>query len=125
MQVAHFYNLDTRQCVDANGKVVIDLSPDMLALVFQIPTKKEVLVEGEEDGEREWNQNVSQCKKRMNEEWLKEERKTGLKVNEVLRQDFKEPQRDLIIMLSKAFDKPVYQHFQPWMFSFMLTILDG
>lgn len=63
LQVAHFYNPDTRQCVNADGKVVIDLSPHMLALVFHIPTRKEVFVEEEEDGEREWNQNVSQCKK--------------------------------------------------------------
>lgn len=47
----------------------------------------------------------------MNEEWLEEERKTGLKANEILKQDFKEPQRDLIKILSKAFDKPTYQHF--------------
>lgn len=44
----------------------------------------------------------------MNKEWLEEERKTGFKANEILRQDFKEPQRDLIIMLSEAFDKPTY-----------------
>lgn len=61
----------------------------------------------------------------MNEEWLEEERKTGLKANEILKKDFKEPQRDFIIMLSKAFDKPICLHFQPWTFSFMLTILDG
>lgn len=81
MQVAQFYNPDTRKYCDADGKLVIDSLPYMLALFFHIPTKKEVLVKGEEDGEREWNQNMSQCKKRMNEEWLEEERKMSLKEN--------------------------------------------
>lgn len=60
MQVAQFYNPNTRQCVDVDGKLVIDLSSNMLALVFQIPTRREVLVKGEEDGKREWNQNMGQ-----------------------------------------------------------------
>lgn len=125
MTVAQFYNPDTKQCVDSIGILVIDLSPNVLALVFQIPTRREVLDEGEQDGEREQNRNMNQCKKMMNEERLEEEKKTSLKENEILRQDFKEPQRDLIIILSKAFGKPACRNFQAWMFSFMLTILDG
>lgn len=61
----------------------------------------------------------------MNTNWLEEERKIGLKAIEILRADFKEPQRDLIIMLSRAFDKPDCKHFHPWMFQFMTTILMG
>lgn len=52
-------------------------------------------------------------KRHMNENWLEEERKIGLKATNILRVDFKEPQRDLIIMLSKAFGKPDCKHFHP------------
>lgn len=61
----------------------------------------------------------------MNENCLEEERKTRFKANDILRADFKEPQCDLIIMLSKAFDKTNCQHFHPWMFHYMTTVLIG
>lgn len=61
----------------------------------------------------------------MNANWLEEERKTGLKTTEILRVDFKQPQKDLIIMLDRAFGKLDCNHFHPWMFQFMSTILIG
>lgn len=37
---------------------------------------------------------------------MEEERKTGLKATKILRADFKELQRELIIILGRAFGKP-------------------
>lgn len=97
----------------------------MLGFVFRIPTREEAFLLTEEEALKTWNDKVSASKRHMNTNWLEEERKTRLKATEVLRADFKEPQRDLIIMLNRAFDKPNCKHFYPWMFQFMITILVG
>lgn len=116
MTIAQFYDADTRKCVDDKGRTVIDLSIDMLGFVFGIPSSDEVLLTTEEEAGGFWDKDTTACKKHMNEHWLEEDRKTGLKASDILRADFKEPQRDLIIMLSKAFNKPDCRHFHPWMF---------
>lgn len=104
---------------------MIDLSLDMLGFVFDILAKDEVLLTTKEEALGIWNSSVTSNQRHMNENWLEEERKKSLKATNVLREDFKEPQRDLIIMLRKAFGKPNYKHFHPWMFQFMTTILIG
>lgn len=121
MAIAPFYNPETRKCTDAQGKTVIDLSPDMLGFIFGIPTREEVFLLTKEEALKAWDDKASASKRHMNINWLEEERKTDLKATKILRADFKEPQRDLIIMLSNAFGK----HFHPWMFQFMTTILIG
>lgn len=113
MTIAQFYNADTRKCTDDKGKIVIDLSADMLGFVFGIPSRDEVLLTTEEEAVEVWDKNIASCKRHMNEHWLEEERKTGLKASDILRADFKEPQGDLIIMLSQVFGKPDCQHFHP------------
>lgn len=123
MTIAEFYDPDTRKCPDAQGKIVIDLSPDMLGFVFGIPTRDEIFLSTEKEALKVWTDNVTSNKRHMNENWLEEKRKIGLKATEILRANFKEPQRDLIIMLRKAFGKPDCKHFHPWMFQFMTTIL--
>lgn len=125
MTNAPFYNSDTRKCTDAQGKTVIDLSPDMMGFVFGIPTREEIFLLTEEEAWKEWNDKVGSIKMHMKKNWLEEERKTSLKATEILRADFKEPQRDLIIMLSKAFGKLDCKHFHPWMFQFMTNSLIG
>lgn len=123
--VAQFYNADTRKYVDGQGRTIFDLSADMLGFVFGIPSRDEVLLTTEEDVVEVWRNDTASCKRHMNENWLEEERKTRLKPTNILRADFKEPQRDLIIMLRKAFGKTNCRHFNPWMFQCMITILIG
>lgn len=125
MTIAPFYNPNTRKCTDAQGKMVIDLSPDMLEFIFSIPTREEIFLLTEEEASKAWNDKVASNKRYMNKNWLEEERKIGLKAPEILRAYFKEPQRDLIIMLNRAFSKLDCKHFHPWMFQFMTTILIG
>lgn len=84
-----------------------------------------MLLKTKEEAVEVWDGDIASRKRNMSENWLEEERKIGLKANEILRVDFKEPQCDLIIMLSKAFDKTDYRHFHPWIFHYMTTILIG
>lgn len=91
MAIAQFYDVDTRKCMDEQGRMVIDLSPDMLGFVFGIPARDEVLLTTEEESLGMWNNNVTSNKRHMNENWLEEERKIGLKATDVLRADFREP----------------------------------
>lgn len=58
---------------------MIDLLADMLGFVFCIPGRDEVLLTIEEEATRVWNKNITSNKRHMNENWLEEERKTGLK----------------------------------------------
>lgn len=102
MAIAPFYNPKTRKCTDAEGKTIIDLSFDMLGFIFGIPTREEVFLLIEEEALKAWNDKISASKRHMNANWLEEERKTRLKAIEILRANFKEPQKDLIIMLSRA-----------------------
>lgn len=125
MTIVQFYNAYTIKCTDAQGRIVIDMSADMLGFVFGISARDEVLLTIEEESLRVWNGNIASNKRHMNENWLEEERKIGLKDTDVLSANFKEPQRYLIIMLCKAFDKPDCRHFHPWMFQFTTTILIG
>lgn len=77
MTVAHFYNADTRKCIDAQGRVVMDLSVDMLGYVFGIPSREEeMLLTTEEEVVEVWDGDVTSRKRHMNENWLEEERKT-------------------------------------------------
>ncbi|XP_059075246.1 uncharacterized protein LOC131875205 [Cryptomeria japonica] len=107
-----FYNANTKKCIDDKGRTVIDLSVDMLGFVFGIPSRDEVLLTIEEEVANIWDKDIASYKRYMNENLLEEERKTGLKASDILRADFKEPQRDLIIMLSKVFGILDCQHFQ-------------
>lgn len=91
MTIAQFYDLDTRKCNDAQGKIVIDLSPHMLGFVFGIPKRDEIFLSTKEEALKVWNDNVTSNKRHMNENWLEEERKTSLNAIEILRVDFKEP----------------------------------
>lgn len=88
----------------------------MLGLMFGISTRDEIFLSTQEEALRVWINKVTMNKRHMNENWLAEERKIGLKAIEILRADFKEPQRDLIIMLSRAFGKPDCKHFHLWTF---------
>lgn len=125
MKTIRFCDPSTRKCTHARGKIVIDLSPDMLGFVFRIPTRDEIFLSTEEEALNVWSDNVTLNKRHMNENWLEKERKIGLKAIEILRTYFKEPQRDLIIMLRKTFGKTDCKHFHPWMLQFMTTILIG
>lgn len=91
MTIVPFYNPETRKCMDAHGKTIINLSPDMLGFVFGIPTREEALLLIEEEALKTWNEKVSTRKRHMNTNWLEEERKIGLKATEIPRVDFKEP----------------------------------
>lgn len=44
MTITQFYDADTRKCIDAQGKTMIDLPLDMLGFVFGIPAGDEVLL---------------------------------------------------------------------------------
>lgn len=77
--------------MNAQGRMVIDLSVDMLGFVFGIPSRDEVLQTTKEEALRVWNRNIASNKRHMNENWLEEERKIGLQAIDVLRVDFKEP----------------------------------
>lgn len=125
MTIAPFYNPETRKCIDAQVKTVIDLSPDMLGFIFGIPTREEVFVLTEEEAWKAWNDKTPASKRNMNTNWLEEERKKWQKATKILRADFKEPQKYLIIMLNRAFGKPDCKNFHPYMFQFMSTILIG
>lgn len=59
MTVGKFYNVDTRKCLDGQGRTVIDLSVDMLGFVFGIPAKDKVLLTTEEEVVRVWNNNIA------------------------------------------------------------------
>lgn len=111
MTIAQFYDADTRKCTDDQGRTVIDLSTDMLGFMFGIFARDEVLLTTEEEAARVWSNNIASNKRNMNENWLEEERKTWINATKILRANFKEPERDLIIMLSKVFGKPDYRHF--------------
>lgn len=69
MTIAQFYDLDTRKCTDAQGKTVIDLSPNMLGFVFGIPTRDEIFLSTEEEALSVWNNNVTSNKRYMNENY--------------------------------------------------------
>lgn len=66
MTIATFYNPETRKCIDAQEKIVIDLSPDMLGFVFGIPTREEVFLLTKEEALKAWNDKISTSKRHMN-----------------------------------------------------------
>lgn len=81
----------------------------MSGFVFGIPSREEdMMLTTKEEAKEVLNDDTTSCKRHMNENWLKEERKIGLKANDILRADFKDLQQDLIIMLRKAFGKKDY-----------------
>lgn len=97
----------------------------MIAMTFRILVREKVLVTIEEWVVSLFIKNTSNYKRHINEAWLSKPMKNGLKATYILRADFQEPQRDLIIMLSRAFGKADCRHFHTWMFHYMTTILIG
>lgn len=87
---AQFCKADTRKCTDAQGRTMIDLSTDMLGFVFGMPTRDEVLQTKEEEAAEVWDRDIASRKRHMNENWLEEERKIGLKATYIPRADFRE-----------------------------------
>lgn len=51
----------------------------MMECVFDIPTRDEIFLSTEEEALKVCNDNVTLNKRHMNENWLEEERKKGLK----------------------------------------------
>lgn len=63
MTIAQFYDTNTWKCVDDKGPIVIDLSADMLGLVFGIPSSDEVLLTTEEEAAEVWDKDTASCKR--------------------------------------------------------------
>lgn len=74
MMIAQFYNADTRRYIDDQGRIVIDLSTDVLGFVFVIPSSDEALLTIEEEAVEIWENDTASYKRHVNQNWLKEER---------------------------------------------------
>lgn len=97
--------------MDATENVIVDLSPKMIGMTFGIPGREEVLLTIEEEATSTFKKGSSNNIRHINEAWLEEPRKTGLKATYILRADFKEAPKDIIIMLSRAFGKIDCKHY--------------
>lgn len=111
--------------MDVDGNVIVDLSLDMIVMNFGIPVREKVLVTIEEHVVSLFIKNTSNYKRHINEVWTSEPRKIDFKATDIMRADFQEPQRDLIIMLSRAFGKVYCRHFHTWVFHYMTIVLIG
>lgn len=124
--IAQHYDKDTRKCRDTKGNVGVDLSAEMLTMTFGIPQYEKVLQMTKEEAVTIYNKNVANNRCHINEVWLAEPRKLGLKATDnILREDFKDVPMDLIIMLNQAFGKEDYKHYHLWMFHYIHTIFIG
>lgn len=106
------YQLETQKIVDRDRNILSDMSPREITNTFHIPTFREMKVPTIVDCKAMWDEDPLQCKKLINQYWLKEKRGSTAKVpQELFCSDFYEDYHDLVTLLSRVMGLPIATYF--------------
>lgn len=106
LTTAGAYNLTTRQCVDVQGNIIIDLTRQMIRFMFDGPTPLNPKQLNEAEASQLYSNHKEANKTHMNKKWMRVEKKSLTKLpDQPKRANFSKEIGDIIMMLSRVFGK--------------------
>lgn len=111
---------------DADGKVIINLDPNVIKNIFKLPHNSKCVDFSKEMSLWLWNQSKLDYMRHTNENWLEKKRSNfSRRPKTIQKSDFYLEVNDLITLLRRVCGLKEFGKFESWMYKFILQIFDN